>query len=290
VRLRLAAGVLTIGLASLALAGRQEEGPTALPSLLARVGARLEEYYGRARSILCTETVRLQPLSFDWSPRDRMRRLVYDLRVQWDPSGDGDAASEATILRQLVSVNGRPPQAHPDPDDTCLDPRSVSPEPLEFLLPPHQREYRFAWAGTDQLDGRAVAKIDYRATTTKPASVVWHDNCVSIDVPAQDGGRVWVDPQTGDVLRLDQRMIGRFDFPVPASQRVPGGPGWMEIERADSSIRYKPVMFHDPDEQLLLPASIDSLQVIRNGGVPRLRTTQTFSNYRRFMTAGHLVK
>jgi hypothetical protein len=55
------------------------------------------------------------------------------------------------------------------------------------------------------------------------------------------------------------------------------------------SIRYKPVAFADPDETLLLPASIDSVTVIRNSGVPRLRTTQTFANYRRYVTGGRLV-
>jgi hypothetical protein len=30
--------------------------------------------------------------------------------------------------------------------------------------------------------------------------------------------------------------------------------------------------------------------VIRNSGVPRLRTTQRFSKYRRFMTAGRIVE
>jgi hypothetical protein len=35
-----------------------------------------------------------------------------------------------------------------------------------------------------------------------------------------------------------------------------------------------------------LPAQIDSMTVIRNSGMPRLRTTQTFSNYRRYVTGG----
>ncbi|MGE5243301.1 MAG: hypothetical protein ACM3SQ_03640 [Betaproteobacteria bacterium] len=274
-------------MASAVLTG-QDAGPAGLAALLDRVGARVEQYYSRARSVLCTETVRLQPLGFDWAPRDRGRQIVYDLRVQWDPASDGEAPEGATVLRQIVSVNGHKPQ--PDDDDACMDPRPVSPEPLMFLLPAGRRDYRFTWAGTDRIDGREAAKIDYRATTSERASVKWHGNCVSIDVPSQAGGRVWVDPGTGDVLRLDERLIGRFDLPVPAKQRVPNGPTWMEIVRADSTIRYKPVRFHDPDEMLLLPASIESLTIITNAGVPRLRTVQTFSNYRRFMTAGRLVK
>jgi hypothetical protein len=64
----------------------------------------------------------------------------------------------------------------------------------------------------------------------------------------------------------------------------------MVIERADSTIRYQPVRFHDPDETLLLPSSIQTLTVIRNSGAPRMRMTQTFSNYQRFITGGRIVK
>ena len=40
----------------------------------------------------------------------------------------------------------------------------------------------------------------------------------------------------------------------------------------------------------MLPESIDTLQVIRNSGVPRLRIVQRFSNYKRFITAGRIVE
>ena len=63
----------------------------------------------------------------------------------------------------------------------------------------------------------------------------------------------------------------------------------MTIERADSSIEYRAVTFSDPDETWLVPASIVSLTIVRNAGVPRLRTRQVFSNYRRFTTAGRIV-
>ena len=47
---------------------------------------------------------------------------------------------------------------------------------------------------------------------------------------------------------------------------------------------------HDPEEAVMLPESIVSLQVIRNSGVPRLRTTQKFSKYRRFITGAKIVE
>ena len=64
----------------------------------------------------------------------------------------------------------------------------------------------------------------------------------------------------------------------------------MVIERADTSIRYRPVTFQDPDETLMLPASVETLQVIRNSGAPRVRKTQVFSKYRRFVTDGRVLE
>ena len=56
------------------------------------------------------------------------------------------------------------------------------------------------------------------------------------------------------------------------------------------SIRYRPVDFTDPEETVLLPESIESLVVFRGAGVVGHRTVQTFSGYKRFVTAGRLVK
>ena len=63
----------------------------------------------------------------------------------------------------------------------------------------------------------------------------------------------------------------------------------MVIERAESSIRYKPVEFQDPEETLLLPASVDTLTVIGGGSTQRVRITQRFSDYRRFLTDSRIV-
>jgi len=119
---------------------------------------------------------------------------------------------------------------------------------------------------------------------------VWKDECVSVDLPGMTRGRVWIDPTTHDVLRLDERLTGMFELRVPREHVRHGESPWMMIERADTSIRYRPVAFHDPDETMMLPASIESFTIIRNSGVPRLRTVQEFSNYRRFITGGRLVK
>ena len=159
-----------------------------------------------------------------------------------------------------------------------------------MLLPDQQHAYAFKWAGTTRMNGRAVAMLDYRAREAAPAEVKWRDDCVSIELPGQSRGRVWADPATGEVFRLDESLTGMFEFRVPNQYQRMGGAPTMLIERADTSIRYRPVTFRDPDETLMLPASVETLQVIRNSGAPRVRKTQVFSKYRRFVTEGRVLE
>jgi hypothetical protein len=135
-----------------------------------------------------------------------------------------------------------------------------------------------------------MAMLDYRARTAAPAEVEWRDDCVSIELPGQSRGRVWADPATGEVFRLDESLAGTFEFRVPNQYQRMGGAPSMVIERADTSIRYRPVTFQEPDETLMLPASVETVQVIRNSGAPRVRKTQVFSKYRRFVTEGRVLE
>lgn len=259
-----------------------------LAAVLARVGGAVARYYARAQSVICIETVRLQSLGGDlFADGALSRRLSYELRIGWDPVAGG-GTPEATVLRQLLKVNGRAPRPKDEPG--CMDPKSVSPEPLAMLLPESQADYIFTLAGKGKANRRPAIMFDYRARQVGPTSVTWNDECFSIELPGRSRGRVWVDADTGDVLRLDEHLNGVFDFTLPPQHRRPGGALSVSIERLDSSIVYRPVVFTDPDETLLLPASIDTLTVVRNAGVPRLRTSQVFSNYQRFVTGGRVVQ
>jgi hypothetical protein len=258
-----------------------------LESTLAQVSRQVESYYAHARAILCAERVVLQPLGSDLTPDGFARQLVYELRVEWEPSSAQDTAGEAHIARRLLSVNGRPPRPQ---DERCTDPRLVSPEPLSVFLPSRRREYAFSLAGAARTDGRDAVLLEYQDVSGKKPEIKWQDDCVSVDVPAKTRGRAWVDADTGEVLRLDERFAGLFDIPVPREKQGVGIPASMTIERNDTSFRYRQVTFSDPDETLLLPSSIETLSIVRNAGTPRLRTTQTFSDYRRFVTNSRIVQ
>jgi len=104
--------------------------PAAIDDLLARVASRVEDYYRRAESIVCLETVTLQALSSGYTPDGFGRTLEYELRVEWPAAADGDSAPQPTVVRQLLKINGRTPKPGAEPG--CMDPKSISPEPLEI--------------------------------------------------------------------------------------------------------------------------------------------------------------
>ena len=258
-----------------------------LSSRLTQIGRGVREYFARAQSIICRETVRLQPLRYDLAPEGRGRQLVYELRVSWQPTADGDAP-EASVLRELLTVDGRPPRPGDEPG--CMDPKPVSPEPLSMMLPGRQNEFAFSLAGQRRIEGRTAVMLDYRSLGSAIPQVAWAGDCVSVELAGLTRGRVWADAVTGEVLRLDERVSKMFEFPVPRHLRRGSLPDTMAVERADSSIRYRRVKFEDPSELVMLPSSIETLTIVRNAGVPRFRTTQVFTDYRRFITDGRIVR
>jgi hypothetical protein len=268
-------------------AGQKEAADAGLHARIARVGSRVEEFYARARTVTSRESVRVQPLGADHSPAGWARQLVFELRVAWEPPPAGGPPQDASVLRHLLTVNGRPPRPRDEPE--CMDPQAVSSDALAMLLPQHRADYTFASGGSGRTDGRPTVIIDYKSVSSDPPEVVWFDECVSVSLPGRTRGRLWVDAQTDEVLRLDEHLIGLFEFPLPRDRARRTTERFMAIERADSTIRYRPVAFRDPDETLMLPSSIERLTVWRNAAVNRVRITQTFSDYRRFVTDARIL-
>jgi hypothetical protein len=282
---RCVVAALVIGLV---LAGRAAVGQSiSADQTVFRLSGYVEQYYTRAQSIVTNESVIVQRLHRDMSFDGFARRLVYELRVEWDPSVNGDE-SPAKVTRQLLTVNGRPPKKGDKPE--CMDPKNVSPEPLAFLLPDRRHKYSFTSAGVGRVDGREAVMVDYRALDRGEPMVEWTEDCVSVDAPGRFRGRLWAEPETATIVRMDEQLIGMVDLPIPRKHQRINGSLFMTLERADMSIRYRPVRFSDPDETLMLPAEITSSSMWRNGGSAGSRVTQSFSNYRRFVTAGRILR
>jgi hypothetical protein len=264
--------------------------PARSPSdVLARLADRVEVYYGRAQSLVSLEKVHIQTLDRGFSEIARPRRLEFELSVEWVPPTDERSAPDATMRRRLLKVNGR--AARPSDEPGCLDPKAIATEPLAVFLRGRQHEQIFSWTGDARIDGRAGVMLDFAPRSGPPPKVSWlkKGECVSVDVGARSRGRVWADPETGEVLRLDEWVAGMHEFPVPFEHQRAWNTSSLALERSDSSIRYRAVRFSDPDETLLLPTSVETLTSWRPAGT-YIRTTQTFSNYQRFLTGGRIVE
>lgn len=284
--------LVVLGLAVAAAASPQSSPAMDLGAVLVRVGERVAEYFARAQSLVCREAVSIQTLNPSFTSDGLARNLVYDLRIEWQPAASPDEEPVANVLREVVSVGGRRPRPNDEPK--CMDPKPVTPDPLAMLLPNKQSEYTFNWGGFAKIDGRTAVMIDYRSRETgRPVVTKKDEDCYEFDAPGRTRGRVWIDQASGDVLRLDEGLTGMVDFDYTDRSRGRTFSSWT-IERADTSIRYRQVAFQDPQETLTVPISIDRMTVIRNSiGLtltPRVRISQRFSDYRRFVTEGRIVQ
>jgi hypothetical protein len=289
---------LVVGLLVAMCAGWVSAAPQGSPdieALMTHVGARVADYYRRAQSVVCVERSTVQPIQSNWAPDGFARTVESELRVESEDA-DGETLPEAKVIRDIRRVNGRAPRERDQKDrNGCTDPNPLSPEPLAFLLPGHRDQYRFTSVRDGREKNHAVLVIDFVSAnrTSRPELIEderGHDDCFDWSGPLATRGRVWVDAQTHDVLRVDRRLDGPVDVRVPwrLQRRYHFAP-WVVLERDDVSMRYNAVTFSEPDDVMLLPESIESLTMVR-GGLQSIRRTETFSSYRRFLTSGRVVK
>jgi len=263
----------------------QDAIPGTATSRIDGVSAYVEQYYGRAQSVMAEETVMLEHLRSDLSSDGPARRLVYEMRMEWNPS----AEPKASVLRQLVRVGSRSPKPGSEPE--CLDPQGVSPEPLAFLLPDRRDRFRFREVGRGRAADQEAVTIDYRAMGDEPSTVTGDKKCITIDMPTRTRGRLWVHSESNAVLRVDEYLVGATDVRIPRAMQSTSGLGlWATVERSDTTTRYAPIRFTDPDETVLLPVEVMTVTVIRTSWTQRLRITKTYRNYRRFITGSRLLQ
>jgi hypothetical protein len=284
-------GALVLALAAVTITGAQAQPD--VEELLVRVGGRVAEFYKRASNVICIETSTVQPVDLGYSPYGFVRTVESELRLEAD---NGQASGEAAIVRKIRKVNGRVPRENDKKDRAgCTDPNPLSSEPLAFLLPAHRSEYQFRAAKITKDRDRTALVIDFASVDRRSHPELiedpgGHDDCFDWSGHIASRGRVWVDAENYDVVRVERGLGGPVDVKVPLLiQRRHHLDGWVVIIRDDVTIRYKTVAFSEPDEVLLLPESINSFTMVR-GGLESTRRTQTFSDYKRFVAGGRVLQ
>jgi hypothetical protein len=285
-----ACAALLLGLGA-TVSARQSSGIDLAP-VLQRAGERVAEFFTRAQSIMCLEKVSLQRLGFSWSADGPPRFVESELRLSWEPTDEDPVPTEAKTLRQVLRVNGSRPRKNDYQNCTTPEQNDTEEQPLSLLLPQQREKYTFSFEKREQIDGRDAFVIAYREIAKPKVDVSLvedKEDCISFDIEGGIRGRVWIDTQTHDVLRLDRGLTGLITIPLPRKAVRGSADSYWTMERWDSSIRFKRVAFQDPEETLVLPVSATTLQITRGAGTPRLRTSTQYVAYRRFMTAGRIL-
>lgn len=269
----------------------QQPSAIDLTGVLQRAGDKVSEFFARAQSIMCLEKVSVQRLSMSYGADGPARRVESELRLAWEPSPENPTPTEARTLRQVLRVNGSAPRKKDHENCTTPEQQDSEEQPLSLLLPGQRAKYAFTHSGRDAVDRRDAIVISYREIRKPTVDVTLvedNEDCVSFDIEGGMRGRIWIDAETHDVLRIDRSLSGLIEIPLPRKvTRRPGvSPSWT-MERLDSSIRFRRVTFEDPQETLVLPIESSQLQIIRGAG--RLRTSTQYLSYRRFITGARVV-
>jgi hypothetical protein len=277
------------------VAVRAQQPPPDLESTLTRAAARVEEFFTRAASLVVNEHVYVQPLSFGLSGDGPGRSIESELRLTWTPGADGDGATEAQTLRLVHKVNGRKPRTNDRNNCTTAEQHDTETQVLSMLLPSQHGDYLWKLAGRGKIDGRAAILLDFQEKETLAVTDVRvlesNDDCISYNIEGGMRGRVWVDAESYDVLRMDHHLGGQVEVELPRRLRNRAGvnPIWT-VERIDTTYRFKRVRFENPEETLVLPVSSNSIRITRGAGTPRLRVNTEYKQYRRFMTGGRVIQ
>ena len=289
---RCAGAVAALCLALSAALSANQHASVDVAGVLERAGVRVAEYFARAQAIVCLEKVSLQRLGMGFGADGPARSVESELRLSWEPTPANPTPKEAKTIRQVLRVNGSQPRKKDYQNCTTPEQNAEEEQPLSILLPQQRGEYRFTADGRARIDGRdaiVIAFSEVKKPTVDVSLVEDNEDCISFDIEGGMRGRIWIDAETHDVLRLDRALNGLIEIPLPRKVTRRGGSMFWTMERWDSSIRFKRIMFDNPQETLVLPVSSSTFQVTRGSGTPRLRTDTKYLAYRRFITGARVV-
>lgn len=263
-----------------------------LADTLQRASARVEEFLVRAQSIVCNEKVFVQYLDSGLSASGNNGRTIEsELRLSW-PFDEEGGNTEALAHRRVLKVNGRAPREKDRNNCTTPERNDTSPQPLALLLPAERHKYTFEMGRPGRQDGRPTVVVDFKEVARPTGEVISNDDdgeCLTLKFDGGSRGRLWLDAETMEVLRMEQHLAYvTMKLPEVLRRRLGGGNDAM-LDRYDTNITFKRVTFADPEERLVLPVSSSSLMITRGAANFRQRTMTTYSGYKRFVTGGRIV-
>lgn len=268
-------------------AAQPPEKDERLALILERARAGVERYHRGMFRIAFTEVLRSEELREDMTPK-RSKEFVFEcvvLRESLSPE-EGDYVAE--IVRRLKTVDGRPAKK----GERDVPEEGVSIDYLNFLLPKWAKLYRFTLEGEEALRGRQSFRVALLPPGQEPL-VEWKGTSFRVSAPRR--WSFWVDAERFDILQVESHLAAPFEFERPRSFSAGpfgrfGPSRRLRYARLDSSVRFRLEHFKDPEQALMVPDSADEVMVIAGARRPRLRTTISFTNYRRFVSGVRVIE
>ena len=266
-----------------------DENAARLKELLGRTGERVRKFQEDLFSLKWTRVYSGQRLNADLTPKGRPVESVAEWIVLRPSVPDGRDKALPVAVIEVKSVDGKAPKGKNVGPSTYSHPLEFH-HPLVFLSPEKQAEWDFSWEGEKDLRGSKTVVITATpAVVTEPTSKIKGRSFYVQGL--RQRARVWIDPQSCDVLQVEWRLLDTFRFKIefglnwygPFFVARPGRE--VEFEKMDNTIRFAPITFKDPDQILMLPVFEEYMHVIRGARrSPAYRSTVSYIDYKRFVT------
>ena len=228
--------------------------PGVLPVMepLLRARKSVEKFFEQSANVVSTERVTQAIVGKNSKPVYREESL-FDYQLQ--------ASNNSGSLKLVESRDSRK-AAFRDPARTLLITSGFA-SMLLVVHPMYEASYTFEPAGEEVIDGAAIVKFSFKPVpgASSPAALQLRGH----NYPLPLSGTLWIDPQSGAVLKL----IAAVD----------SGVSDLGLQGMRSEIHYANVRFHDPEEIYWMPVSaIIDVETARQ----HWRNVHRFTQYRRF--------
>jgi len=229
------------------------------PAFAARANAAImrsrtliDSFFEQTSNVVCMENVSQSLVGKNNKPMYR-EESVFEYQMQ---SGSRNGSMRLTETRDPKKVAFR------NPNTTLLLTNGFA----SMLLVLHQKyepSYVFEPAAEETIEGRTLAKVHFKPVpgAASPAAIQLRGR----NYPLQLNGDIWIDEESGAVVRLVSSLDGSLAD--------------LGLRDLRSEIHYSIVQFHDPDEAYWMPAS-----AVIDVETPKQhwRNVHRFTDYRRF--------
>ena len=219
---------------------------------LVRARKRVEKYFEQATNVVCTENVTQAVVGKNGKAYYR-EDSVFDYQMQ--------ASTNSGSLKLLESRDTRK-AAFRDSARSLLITNGFT-SMLLVIHPTYETSYTFEPDSNESVDGITYVRIHFKPVpgASSPAAMQLRGK----NYPVPLSGTIWIEPQTGAVVKLVASMDSSLSD--------------LGLQAMRSEIHYATVHFHNPEESYWMPASaVIDVETARQ----HWRNMHRFAGYKRF--------